>query len=211
MVTLKQLKKWIFEEDEADDNWFTGCKKQVCKATGIPAEEGYYFFIDGGGSVCKIRISDYENGETNYQIIYKSIINKGEDYFYFLDKNGNICQQKKPASYLNEDFIKNIINLLKERNEKMASSDIDAHLKYQDVDEVKQTCEILYHKGLINRTGNYRYFILNEDKKTHEKSVVDNTEEVDIKKELKKYKELLDEGLIEKEDFDAKKKELLGL
>lgn len=211
MVTLKQLKKWIFEKEEAKDNWFSDCKKQVCKVTGIPTEEGYYFFIDGEGSVCKIRISDYENEKTNYQIIFKLIINRKQDYFYFLDKNGNICQQKKPAGYLNEDFVKNIINLLKEKNEKMTSSDIDAHLKYQDVDEVKQTCEILYHKGLINRTGNYRYFILNEYKKTHEKSVADNTEEVDITKELKKYKEMLDEGLITQEAYDTKMNQLLGL
>ena len=33
----------------------------------------------------------------------------------------------------------------------------------------------------------------------------------DVKAELKKYKEMLDEGLITQEDFDAKKKELLGL
>jgi hypothetical protein len=35
--------------------------------------------------------------------------------------------------------------------------------------------------------------------------------QVDIKSELKKYKEMLDDGLITQEDFDAKKKELLGL
>jgi hypothetical protein len=29
--------------------------------------------------------------------------------------------------------------------------------------------------------------------------------------ELKKYKEMFDEGLITQEDYDAKKKELLGL
>ena len=35
--------------------------------------------------------------------------------------------------------------------------------------------------------------------------------QVDIKSELKKYKEMLDDELITQEDFDAKKKELLGL
>jgi len=35
--------------------------------------------------------------------------------------------------------------------------------------------------------------------------------QVDIKSELKKYKEMLDDGLITQEDFDTKKKELLGL
>ena len=32
-----------------------------------------------------------------------------------------------------------------------------------------------------------------------------------IKDELKKFKEILDDGLITQDDFDAKKKELLGL
>ena len=36
-------------------------------------------------------------------------------------------------------------------------------------------------------------------------------EHLDPKEELRKYKEMLDEGLIEKEDYDYKKKELLGL
>jgi len=34
---------------------------------------------------------------------------------------------------------------------------------------------------------------------------------VDIETELKKFKRLLDKNLITKEDYDAKKKELLGL
>ena len=38
-----------------------------------------------------------------------------------------------------------------------------------------------------------------------------HSEEVDIKAELKKFKEMLDDGLIEQEDYDAKKKELLDL
>ena len=37
------------------------------------------------------------------------------------------------------------------------------------------------------------------------------SEQLDIKAELNKYKEMFDDGLIEKEDYDAKKKELLGL
>ena len=39
----------------------------------------------------------------------------------------------------------------------------------------------------------------------------DVSEEVDVKSELKKYKEMLDEGLIDKEDYEAKKDALLGL
>ena len=47
----------------------------------------------------------------------------------------------------------------------MPASDIDAHLKNQDVDEIKELCEDMYHNGEISRTANYRYFILTEKKK----------------------------------------------
>tara|TARA_B110000003_G_scaffold260609_1_gene281618 strand:- start:84 stop:473 length:390 start_codon:yes stop_codon:yes gene_type:complete len=39
----------------------------------------------------------------------------------------------------------------------------------------------------------------------------DDNEDLDLEMELKKYKDLFDEGLIDKEDYDAKKKEILGL
>ena len=47
----------------------------------------------------------------------------------------------------------------------MPASDIDANLRHQDVDEIKELCEEMYHNSEINRTGNYRYFILSEEKK----------------------------------------------
>ena len=53
-----------------------------------------------------------------------------------------------------------IIKLLKKQGTKIPASDIDAHLKYKNVDEVKKTCEKMYHDGRIGRTGNYRYFVL---------------------------------------------------
>ena len=92
----------------------------------------------------------------------------------------------------------------------MTTSDIDAFLKTQDIDTIKETCELMYHNGDINRTSNYRYFILTEEKKA-KKTKPEKTEIVDVKSELKKYKEMLDEGLIDKEDYEAKKDELLGL
>ena len=69
----------------------------------------------------------------------------------------------------------------------------------------------MYHNGEISRTGNYRYFILTEEKKKPKKASSPKSEAVDVKAELKKFKEMLDEGLIEQEDYDAKKKEILGL
>ena len=77
-------------------------------------------------------------------------------------------------------------------------------------DAVKIAIEYMLEKKMVNFAGNGRYFILTEEKKTPKKAAR-KVEKVDIEKELEKYKGLLDKGLIEKEDFDAKKKELLGL
>ena len=104
-----------------------------------------------------------------------------------------------------------ILDLLDDKKVKMPASDIDAHLKYKNVDQVKEFCEKLYHNGQAGRTGNYRYFTL---KKTQEKSdpikgTKPKSDKVDVKAELKKFKEMLDEGLIEQQDYDKKKKDLL--
>jgi hypothetical protein len=99
-----------------------------------------------------------------------------------------------------------IKKLLKEKGTKITSSDIDAHLKYKNVNEIKEVCEDMYHDGKINRTSNYRYFVL-----TKKESKPTKSKQVDIGKELKKYKDLLDQELITQDDYDAKKKELLGL
>ena len=69
----------------------------------------------------------------------------------------------------------------------------------------------MYHNGEISRTSNYRYFILSEEKKESKKASVPKSEEVDVKAELKKYKEMLDDGLITQEAYDAKMNQLLGL
>ena len=70
----------------------------------------------------------------------------------------------------------------------------------------------MYLDKEISRTGNYRYFVLVEKKKPKpKKTSAPKSKAVDIKSELKKYKEMLDDDLIEQKDYDAKKKELLGL
>ncbi len=112
-----------------------------------------------------------------------------------------------------------IIDLLKKHGSKMPASDIDAHLKHQDLDEIKKLCKKMYQDGEISYAGNGRYFVLTEEsnKKEEKKtakpkqSSAPKSDEVDVEKELEKYKGLLDKGLITQEDYDAKKKELLGL
>ena len=107
--------------------------------------------------------------------------------------------------YYVEQIKKNIIQLLEKESTNMTVKDIAGFLKHQKVDEIKEFSEELYYDGKIKRTQNYRYFI----EKVPQKNEL--TKKVNIKSELKKYKEMLDDGLIEQEDYDAKKKELLGI
>ena len=52
------------------------------------------------------------------------------------------------------------------------------------------------------------YFILSEEKETPKKAAAKKT---DPATQIRKYDKLRDDGLITKEEYDAKKKELLGL
>jgi hypothetical protein len=61
----------------------------------------------------------------------------------------------------------------------MFSTDIDAFLRREDKineyglwtsKEVKELCEEMYHNGEISRTGNYRYFVLTEEKEKSKKT-----------------------------------------
>ena len=114
----------------------------------------------------------------------------------------------KDGKLINEvNYLKNdIIELLKDRGTKLPASDIDAHLKHQNIDEIKELCEEMYHNGEINRTGNYRYFVLTEKKKK-----TSTPKSVSVADEIKKFSVLKDQGIITQEEFDIKKKELLGL
>ena len=136
--------------------------------------------------------------------------------------NPNISKEDRKAMRKNElppvvkqileeariELIDGIKNLLKDRAVKMPASDIDAFLKWQNVDKVKEVCEELYHDGEISRTANYRYFILSEEKKKPKKA---STKKADPAAEIRKYAKLRDDGLITKEEYQAKKKALLGL
>lgn len=105
-----------------------------------------------------------------------------------------------------------IVKLLNIKKIKMTSSDIDAHLfgDFGNVKKIKKLCQELYYDQKISRTGNYRYFVLLEEKKKKKPTATEKSETVDIEKELEKYKSLLDKGLIDKEDYKNKKNQLLG-
>ncbi len=108
------------------------------------------------------------------------------------------------------EFINAVVELLTEKSIKMTISDIAAHIKSKDRDQVKIRLEKMYEAGVIDFAGSGRYFIYSEKKKKT-KSKKTSDKPVDLKAELKKYKALLDEGLIDKDDYEKKKDSLLGL
>ena len=69
----------------------------------------------------------------------------------------------------------------------------------------------MHKDGDIDFAGSGRYFIYSEKKKTPKKASAPKSKEVDVEKELEKYKGLLDKGLITQEAYDAKMNQLLGL
>lgn len=111
---------------------------------------------------------------------------------------------------------------------KKSKKDINSHSKtYQDVEEIKVSASI---KVKNIQTNEYTVLTFDCDSKLNsilsqfirteptlvENTYIDNVEETDTKNidpydELKKVKELLDMGIITQEEFDLKKKELLGL
>ena len=168
--------------------------------------DGYYYFIGNDGGIYsskdeKYAPFDYEAACEIYEKTGLNPITQSELYLNQIQKEKERILQLKLS----------IINLLKEKAVKMPASDIDAFLRHQDVDEIKELCEDMYHNGELSRTANYRYFILSEEQENSKKTSTPKPEAVDVKAELKKYKEILDDGLITQEDYDAKKKELLGL
>ena len=115
---------------------------------------------------------------------------------------------------LKKKLKKHIKSLLREHNKKMTVSDINAHLKHKNLDEIKGLCKEMYQNNNISYAGNGRYFVLTEgadEKKKTKPEKAEKSEAVDVKSELKKYKEMLDDGLITQEQYDAKSNELLGL
>jgi len=61
-----------------------------------------------------------------------------------------------------EQTKRDIISLLKNKGTKITVSDINAFLKHQNLDEIKQLCEEMYQNGEIDFAGNGRYFILSK-------------------------------------------------
>ena len=98
--------------------------------------------------------------------------------------------------------------MLKKKAVKMTISDITAHIKHDRRSQVKSLLEEMHKDGDIDFAGNGRYFIYSEEKKSSKKV---STKKADPAAEIRKYAKLRDDGLITEEEYQAKKKEILGL
>ena len=165
-------------------------------------------------------VSEYEIiNETNTDILFDYVkawyTLRHDKEIEDAEKDKEYQKQRKKEAEEHDKFIRGIKSeikaLLIEKGTKITVSDIDAFLKHQDVDEIKELCEEMYQNGEISFAGNGRYFILTEEKEKPKKTSAPKSEEVDVEKELEKLKALLDKGLITQEQYDAKSNELLGL
>ena len=226
--------RWSFEDIEEDlfddpiynkyegsvvvtigDRYGIGKKHfDICKIC-IYTKDGNYHddffkvkeFEEGLFSKKQVMTIDVENIKKNKEKWKKRIETEWQEAIKLHSDKIEIAKKKK------EKLENDIVDLLKEKAIKMPVSDINALLKYGDIDAIKKTCEEMYENGKIDFAGNGRYFILSEEKKKPKpkKTSASKSEEVDVEKELEKYKGLLDKGLITQEQYDAKSNELLGL
>lgn len=130
-----------------------------------------------------------------------------------IDSNPNSSLIRNSASPDHESIKESIIQLLKDKPIKMTTSDINAHLRHNDLEEIKAFCKQLYEYNEISFAGSGRYFILNDETKDSEDKKVDKvaSSSIDPAEEIRKYGKLRDEGLITEEEFVVKKKQILGL
>ena len=190
---------------------------EIVNNLGINIEEGYSYDIEEkrrNGNITRSK-----DGIT--EIVCETNIIQAYGWWYFVTDKGAVARGFTDITGDNQSEI--IISLLGERGEKITSSDIYAVLSreskhmdgssYQilEIDELKEILEEMYHNGEISRTSNYRYFVLTDEKKKPKKDVAAKSETADVEKELEKFKGMVEKGLITDEDYDAKKKELLGL
>ena len=104
-----------------------------------------------------------------------------------------------------------IIKLLKEYHpKKMRASNLDAHLKHNNVDEIKEICENIYDDGKIGRTFNFRYFILSEEKgEAKAEPKMKSKTKPDYLKDISVLVDLLEDDTLTKEVFIKKIREKL--
>ena len=127
----------------------------------------------------------------------------------YMIKTGAFTNQLSPESVLDENIVRvKIIDAFTEVTDKL-----HAILNYQEIIQTRYyKFKVDYKDGhsdiITEKEGTARCVALM--KFIDEKSA-ENDKQVDSAEELKKYKSLFDDGLISEEEYNAKKKQILGL
>ena len=145
--------------------------------------------------------------EKRYKEEYPSLSMTKEESIDLENKMQKIIKEGKERRKRNRE--NSIINFLNSEASKLPASDIDFRLNLNNIDLTKSTLEKLYKSGRVGRTSNYRYFTKTSKNRKTQPGI--NTSIKDPEKELLKLKNLLDKGLITKDDYNLKKKQVLGI
>ena len=160
--------------------------------------------------------NDSYYGKVNFR---KQTLGNSKQVWYYMNSEKLIIQNEKITDIISGDHTKEleeltkseIIELLVAQKKQVKVGDIDKFLQYDDVEEIERLCGELFNDGKVKFAGNKKYFVKSQTKEKPKKDSASNSEKVDVKAELKKFKDMLDDGLITQEQYDAKSNELLGL
>tara|TARA_B100000575_G_scaffold101625_1_gene81055 strand:+ start:327 stop:1097 length:771 start_codon:yes stop_codon:yes gene_type:complete len=209
---------WVSAEDPVDKGEFPYLNIEdsndfIVKAVysdiknkNIKKENNDFDKAENRSFVCYIYYSSPPFEKTIYDKLQIFQMDKDDDDKELKDFDRNKINKLKTIKA--NTWESKIVSILKSKKTKLTAKDIHHHLGlYSELDLIKEMCEDLFRDNEISRTDNYRYFVKTKEKKLSESK----SKKVDIKSELKKMQDLLDEELITQDDYDKKKKELLGL
>ncbi len=137
---------------------------------------------------------------------YKSMTKHDNNYAYAITNKRIMFGQKK---MFGENFKSVVLDRIND-----ISSSTGAMLGIVTIDTLGETFNVGVDKKTadnISKEAHRIIFDMRSGELGDKKDVVKEKLELDPATEIKKYKELLDDGIITEEEFDKKKKELLGI
>ena len=135
------------------------------------------------------------------EMIHDSKWNKTLEFFFMLDKDHPLTAVRtlEISEWSNSDIYKKIL---------------DGTVSDDDIEEVKsnETEDAISENPKISKKKKFELpIVLKKETQSKEESFRESDSTNSTVLELREYKALLDEGIITQEEFDIKKKELLGL
>lgn len=215
-VTVEDIKQAIKEEESKQEK----TKEIISNNTLSTAEEMYRYCIDNNfGSGWN------ENwGQKHFKIIEENLLNGEKIYMTFIGVHNYISTTKHDNNFAFAITNKRIMMAQKntiagEKFQTVSLENINditfksgIALGVVTIDSIKETFNIGLDKvsaKLINSKIHEIIDTINNSKNTTNK--LESTSVISVADELKKFKELLDMGILTKEEFDIKKKQLLNL